>query len=324
MNRHPSLAAVLALTLVAGCGGGSSPTGPDGDVGGEHLVVFATDRGRAAGDLAIALYDLDAGGFRALPGLDDVGAETEPCLSNDGYFVAFSAVRASGATGRDLYVYDRLNKGLLPTPNLNSTRDEDWPRFTHDSSKLAFVRVQPGGERRVRLYEPLGDTLLPLTGLEGPAGTNDDMPAPDLAGTRLAFVSDRAGTPDVLVWDRAAGLLARTGLASPTADLEPSLSANGRWLAFASDRAGGAGGFDVYLADLVADSLVALPGLNSGGDDRHPAVSADGSRIVFQSDRTGGGGQSDLYLWSRATGVVTQPSGFRNAAQDVQPYLRWR
>ncbi|MEY4071371.1 MAG: hypothetical protein RL721_1985, partial [Candidatus Eisenbacteria bacterium] len=56
----------------------------------------------------------------------------------------------------------------------------------------------------------------------------------------------------------------------------------------------------------------------------HPAVSADGSRIVFQSDRTGGGGQSDLYLWSRATGVVTQPSGFRNAAQDVQPYLRWR
>ena len=313
--------ALLALLALTGCGKGNTSTGPTGDTTGEHLVVFSTDRSRPAGDHGLALYDLDAGGFRGIPNLDATGQELDPCVSNDGNFIAFRAVRGDGSTGSDLYVYDRLNQALLATPNLNTTRDETWPRFTYDSVKLAFVRTQVSGERRVRLYEPIGDTLITLAGLDATAGFNDDMPAPNVDGSRIAFVSDRTGTLDVLLWNRVGGLSPRAALASSGSDTEPSLSADGRWLAFASDRTGGAGGFDVYLYDVTGDSLVTLTGLSGAGNDRHPAVSADGNVIVFQSDRSG---SNDLYQYVRSTHTLSQPAAFVNPSDDIQPYLRWR
>lgn len=318
------LPAMLCTALLTGCGKGTEATGPNGDNTGNHLVVFTSDRGRASGDQGIALYDLDVNGFRAMPGIDAAGSEADPCLSNDGNFVVFSANRSGGTTGTDLYLYDRFNEGLLSTPNLNTTRDESWPRFTYDSAKLAFVRALSTGEKRVNVYEPLGDTLVPLPGLSASVPFNDDMPAPNVDGSRIAFVSDRNGTNDVLIWNRTGGLSTPSRTASAANDTEPSLSANGRWLAFASDRAGGVGGFDVYLYDVQGDSLVALPGLNSTSDDRHPSVSADGDVIVFQSTRSGGGGAYDLYRYTLTGGAVLQPAAFKDASNDIQPYLRWR
>ena len=320
-RHHLRLTALVALLLVSGCGKGNDATAPTGDNTGEHLVIFATDRARPAGDHGLALYDFDAAGFRGMPNLDGTGEETQPCLSNDGNFVAFRATRGSGATGSDLYVYDRVNQGLLATPNLNTTQDESWPRFTYDAVKLAFVRKLGSGETRIKLYEPIGDTLITLTGLDAGSGFSDDMPAPNLDGTRIAFMSTRSGTPDVLLWNRVGGLSPRAALASLGEDTEPSLSADGRWLAFASDRAGGQGGHDVYLYDVTGDSLLVLPGLNSSGTDRHPAVSANGDVIVFQSDRTG---SNDLYKYVRSTRTLSQPAAFVNPSDDVQPYLRWR
>src|SRR5439155_26381177 len=91
--------ALLAALLLAGCGGKSrQSTGPKGDNGGERLVVYASDAGRPAGDHGIALYDFELGSFHSLAGLDDVGSESDPCLSNDGDFSTFSATRGSGAT----------------------------------------------------------------------------------------------------------------------------------------------------------------------------------------------------------------------------------
>ncbi len=332
--RRPSVLALAVLALavlalavlaLAGCGGNpTQPGGPPGDNAGNHLVVFATDRARTAGDYALGLYDLDNAGFRSLANLDAAGVESDPCLSNDGNFIVFSATRGSGATLSDLYIYDRLAQQFLPTPGLNSARAESWPRFTYDSVKLAFVTRLASGEKRVRLYEPLGDTLVALPGLAAAPGFDDDMPAPNLDGTRIAFESNRNGLPDVLVWNRATGLATLPELASAGTDLEPSLSSNGRWLAFASDRALGAGGYDVYLYDLTTDLLVALPGLNSAGDERHPSVSANGDVIVFQSDRSGGGGQHDLYRYVVSGGVTDQPAAFRNVSDDIQPWLRYR
>src|ERR1051326_1277131 len=219
---------LLSALVLAGCSKKDAPTGPRGDATGEHLVAFASDRGRAAGDHGIALYDVDQAGFHGLPGLDDAGSESDPCISNDGRFLTFIATRGGGSTGSDVYIYDRLNQLLLPTPGLNSARDESWPRFTYDSVHLAFVTKLASGEKRGRLY------------------------------------------------------------------------------------------------DLFSDSLVSLTGLNSAGDDRHPSISSDGDVIVFQSNRAGGGGQYDLYLFTRSTGELSQPAAFKDASDDIQPYLRWR
>jgi Tol biopolymer transport system component len=327
----PALGAALATLTVAlalaGCGGNpTKATGPRGDVTGEHLVVYTSDAGRTAGDHGIVLFDFDLAAFHALPGIDAPGSEFDPCLSNDGGFIAFSAARSTSRTDSDVFLYDRLNQGLIATPNLNTAADETWPRFTYDSVHLAFVRRLPSGQRRVRLYEPLGDSLIALPGLADTTitGDNDDEPAPNLDGTRIAFMSDRRGAHDIWLWTRGTNAATVPLLASGGDDIEPALSADGRWLAFASDRSGGAGGYDVYLYDVTTNTLVPLPGLNGAGNDRHPSVSADGDVIVFQSDRAGGGGQNDIYRYVVSAATVSQPAQLQTSSDDVSPYVRWR
>lgn len=312
---------LLVALLAAGCGKKSTPTAPAGDTGGIDLLVYRSDR-TTAGNYDIWMYDLNEAGFRALPNLNSASDESEPSLSNDGTLVAFASDRA-GAGGSDVYVYDREGEALAATPGLNTGANETWPRFAYDSVNLAFVR-DSSGFGRVRLYTPNGDSLIGLPGLSTGGPLTDTAPAPDLHGDRIAFQSDRAGNWDVFVWNRSGGIAALPDLASAGSDVEPSLSSNGRWLAFASDRAGGAGGFDIYLYDLVNSAIVVLPGLNTAGEERHPAVSLSGGTLYFQARAT----PSDHWgLWQYvvSTQALTQPVGLSGADADkLQPYARVR
>ena len=265
---HARASALAALTLsiaAAGCGK-TRKAAPIGDVGGEHLLVFCTTRASGTpSEYDVALYDADAGGFRSVVGLNSTYGQSEPCLSDDGGFICFASPRATGSGGSDIYVYGREAEALVATPGLNTAANETYPRFTHDSVRMAFVR-DSSGVRRIKLYEPNGDSLIALPGIDSPGGTNDAAPSPDLHGDRLAFQSDRGGAMHVYLWNRAGGVANLPDLAGDTLDAEPAMSADGRWLAFASNRSGGAGGWDVYLYDLQTASFVRLPRFNTAGD----------------------------------------------------------
>jgi len=126
----------------------------------------------------------------------------------------------------------------------------------------------------------------------------------------------------VMVWNHGGGLASIPDLASAGNDVDPSLSADGRWLAFASDRAGGQGGYDVYLYDLVNSTLVPLPGLNTSGDERHPAITLSGNSIVFQVRPTPSDHWS-LYVYTVSTQSLGQPTAFASTDVDrMQPYAR--
>ena len=84
------------------------------------------------------------------------------------------------------------------------------------------------------------------------------------------------------------------------------LSADGSTLVFSSDRPGGAGGIDLYLATRAHRSdpfgaAVNLGGVNTEHDEVGPELSADGLTLYFGSDRTGGSGGMDLYRATRPT-----------------------
>jgi hypothetical protein len=91
-------------------------------------------------------------------------------------------------------------------------------------------------------------------------------------------------------------------------DVEPDVSPDGRWVAFASDREGN-GHHSLHRLSLETGAIERLSEPPSG-DDRQPVYSPDGRTIAFRSTR---GGTSDLYLRSaepsRETRRVTRMAG---------------
>lgn len=69
----------------------------------------------------------------------------------------------------------------------------------------------------------------------------------------------------------------------------PGLSRDGNYLFFASDREGGLGGYDLYVARWDGKDWTAVESLgdavNSAANESGPALSADGSQLYFSSDR---------------------------------------
>jgi len=87
-------------------------------------------------------------------------------------------------------------------------------------------------------------------------------------------------------------------------DCEPGISSDGLTLYFASDRNGGSGGFDIWMATRASRSerfgrAVNLGrSVNSGFSDERPNISADGRALFFMSNRVGGRGSFDLWAAS--------------------------
>ena len=88
-------------------------------------------------------------------------------------------------------------------------------------------------------------------------------------------------------------------------DQNPSISGDGLSLYFASDRPGGFGMRDLYVAHRASrDDPWQTPidlgaTVNSAADDIAPNVSADGRMLFFASSRPGGYGRFDLYVSRR-------------------------
>ncbi len=88
---------------------------------------------------------------------------------------------------------------------------------------------------------------------------------------------------------------------SPSWESQPGLSSNGRLLFFASDRAGGLGGRDIWYSSRQqngqwSDPLNLGPPINTSGNDQAPFIHPDGISLYFMSDGHPGMGGSDLFL----------------------------
>ncbi len=94
---------------------------------------------------------------------------------------------------------------------------------------------------------------------------------------------------------------------SPAQENSPSISANGLSLFFLSERSGGYGARDIWVARRATTSEPWTtvenlgPPVNTSYLDANPSISIDGLTLFFNSDRPGGIGGSDLWVTTRAT-----------------------
>jgi Tol biopolymer transport system component len=178
---------------------------------------------------------------------------------------------------------------------LNTSSDDGNPKISRDGLSLYFTSNRPGGH---------GD-------LDGWVATR--------ASTNAGF-----GTPVNL-----------TALNSAFSDGGPDVSADGLIAVFSSNRPGGSGERDIYLATRSTTSapfgsVTNLgPTVNTSANERSPSLSPDALSLFFSSDRPGGFGFGDLWMSNRDSlaapwgAPVNLGSNVNSAGTDELPDISW-
>ena len=166
-----------------------------------------------------------------------------------------------------------VNDAIESQPFSNSTRIEGSARFSPDGSRIAFVSLR-SGVSEAWVAERDGSGLRQVTTL-GAAGVSIGGWSPD--GTQIGFEAAIAGNSDVYLVGADGGHLRRL-TTEPSIDGIPSWSSDGRWIYFASTRAGVIA--DIWQVSPNGGEAVRLT--HNGGFE--PRESPDG-RYLFYLDR---------------------------------------
>jgi len=169
--------------------------------------------------------------------------------------------------------------------------------------------------------------------------TDNDSGAVSANGRFVAFESggqftagDSGSDHDVFVHDLKTGRTARASLKSngheATGDSEQaSISANGRYVAFASDAKLSThdtnGVADVYVHDMKTGKTTRVSVATNGGqglaDSGNPSISADGRQVAFESDAplaaSDLNGVADVYVHDMRTGKTVRASVAANGSE---------
>lgn len=259
-----------------------------------------------------------------LGGINSTVDDSYPWLSADGLALYFASYRPGGLGGSDLWLATRATTAdpfgaPVNLTEINSAANERAPSLSPDGLRLYFsAENRPGGAGSVDIWEasraattsPFG-TPAPLAAVNTTAA--DRTPAISGSGLLLCLGSDRPGGSggyDLWCASRASTTAAfgtptrLDELASDSTEWAPWLSADERAIVFTSNRPGGAGMGDLWIATRASpadpfDSPQPLSDVNSVDDELAGALSADGQTIVFRSARAGGAGGDDLWTASR-------------------------
>lgn len=194
---------------------------------------------------------------------------------------------------------------------VNSPRNDYFPFFTNDLEALLFTRQsRTGDEDLMRGRRKTGNdyTARPFS-----SGFNTNQPEGMCTLVRdgetifftLCHENDGQGGCNLyqgrLVGDRIREVEKLPDyLNSDTWDSQAAISCDGRQLYFASTRAGGLGGSDIYRADRLANGSWSEPvnlgdAVNTPKDEEAPFLSNDGETLYFASMGHQGLGDQDIF-----------------------------
>ena len=225
-------------------------------------------------------------------------------------FEAVDNVRKSKPTAADLY--------HLYYATLSSYQSQGplWREWSEKMREVLLAAQKEDGSWAIPQPQPMGAVIstalatlslqahyryVPLFGL-GYEPPEHPAAGPVLSGEELPLVPE---------YDRSRPV---DELNSTANDLYPTPTRHGDFLYFASSRAGGEGGFDIYRSHLMGRTneppLNLGSAINSPADDMAPALRAAGLTLVFSSNR-GGDGKSH-HLYASSSRIVFQRHDYSN------------
>ena len=211
--------------------------------------------------------------------------------------------------------------------SINSGEDEYWPSLNGEANQLVFTRLIAHDPEGKKLSWPQEDFYVSKKETAGwqkalplgpPINSNENEGAQCIsADGRLLFFTgcgrpDGLGSCDIYMSVRQKGRWSEpVNLGNPVNtgawEAQPSISADGRWLYFVSNRAGGKGKMDIWRAEKLGVSPDGLPvygkaanleAVNTSGNENSPFIHADGKTLYFASDFWPGMGGKDLFFIS--------------------------
>ena len=279
------------------------------------------------------------------------GPSFDPSISADGRYVAFASLATNLVSGdtnnkQDIFVHDRQTgqttrvsvatgggqaNGNSSNPSISA--DGRYIAFDSDASNLVSGDTNNTGDIFVHDRQTGATTRVSI----GPGGTqaNRGSFAPSISadGRYVAFHSSATnlvsgvtnGTTHIFVHDRQTGATTRVSVASDGTEgnslsIRPSISADGRYVAFPSiaTNLGCTNGTQhIFVHDRQTGQTtcvsVASDGTEGNSGSNHPSISANGRYVAFQSQANNlvsgdTGFITDIFIHDRQTGVTTRVS----------------
>jgi Tol biopolymer transport system component len=205
----------------------------------------------------------------ALASVNMSSADWDPAVTANERMLYFASGRSGGVGGFDIWVASRgTTADPFGTPTnvaeLNTASSDGDPEISSGGLTIWFSSTRSGGSGGYDLYR----------------------------ATR-ASITEAFGAPELI-----------TELSTSSDDRDPSLTPDRLTIYFASNRSGGAGGLDIWMASraTAADAFgapVNVTELNTADREANPEIAADGLTVYFDSDRAGGVGLDDLHVATR-------------------------
>jgi Tol biopolymer transport system component len=282
-------------------------------------------------------------------GLESDGYSYSPTISRHGRFVVFDSDASNlvrhDRHGGDVFIHDRrrhtTKRVSFAWPGRPAESDCEAASISGDGRRVAFSCLGPedpnSGSRSYAVYvrdmRTRTVTALSVSPSGRPQNYESEDPSISRNGRYVAFASDSSNLVtgdrnhrwDIFVRDVKARQTTRvsvssTGAAANAHSTSPSISANGRFVAYVSRASNLVAGdnrstTDVFVHDRASATTTrvstAIGGGNAHGDSSVPAISAGGRYVAFQSlapDLTSPDPRPDslIFIHDRQTGLTRQ------------------